>query len=212
MKIRACLALAALTLAACSGQTGSESSGCEAVSSTELELEEATPLGFSGADMLALAVGEREATLTWDKGGSTPLTIDAEHAGDKARYVERSFQNADSGREIAFDCPNLVKVDVVLTFRTEDGAFAETFAAHLHASEAGEATASATRELSAVEGTYELTEVDTSDADSANLSFIIGFDASGATGTVSAHVTFTEGDPNDPESAAGSHGRQVASF
>src|SRR5688500_13866468 len=73
------------------GQFGEEAGAhCEVVGRTPLALDEVSPLGFSAADVLALAEGQHDEVLSWvEAGGSSPLTLTVAQVGD-IEYLEQA--------------------------------------------------------------------------------------------------------------------------
>lgn len=126
-------------------------------------LDDASPLGFSAAEVIAAVSGERTAQLTWAKGGSTTATLSV-GAPVAARFVESTVATGTppNGQEpaIAVVCSDYLEIDVPLSFSTEDGAFAETFSLTLRATQADTAAFYHSIDLSALEGSYQVTEVD----------------------------------------------------
>lgn len=142
------------------GVQGNES--CEEEEAA-IGLEDASPLGFSAAEVAAAVSGERSAPLTWAKGGSTTVTLSV-GAPVAARFVTSTTPTGtpSNGQEIglAVDCSDYLKIDVPLSFATEDGAFAEAFSISLTARQADTATFYHSIDLAALEGSYQVTEVD----------------------------------------------------
>lgn len=96
---------------------------------TELAFDEASPLGFTPAELVAGIPASESPVLTWADGGTTLLTL-GWTAGTTARYVESVEVYPDDGGEhtlMAPVCDDRVEVDGTLTFATDDGAFAEVW-------------------------------------------------------------------------------------
>ncbi|AUX41652.1 hypothetical protein SOCE26_030740 [Sorangium cellulosum] len=147
------------------GVTENAGDGCDH-EKEDIGLDEASPLGFSANDALATVAGERSAELVWAKGGTTTATFSV-GAPTAARFV-RSTEGTGSGLGLAElapaeGCADHLEIDVPLGFLTGDGAFAELLPATLRASQAGAATFHHDLDLDALEGTYEVTEVDPSE-------------------------------------------------
>ena len=114
------------------GQTGSEDvPGHCPEQKTPLALGEASPLGFSAADVLSFVEGEHVATIEWQpidvpfgpESGKEELTLSVQNLGH-ARYVDRG-QSAC--------CFAAVQVDVRVTLQTSGGALGESFVTVLEA-------------------------------------------------------------------------------
>lgn len=121
------------------GQTGSETvPGRCSEQRTPLELAEASPLGFSAADVLSFAEGEHVTTIEWHpidlpygpESGTKQLTLSIESLGG-ARYVDRGESSC---------CFAAVQVDVRVTLETSGGALGESFVTVLEARSADAAS------------------------------------------------------------------------
>jgi hypothetical protein len=114
------------------GQTGSEDlPGRCPEQRTALDLEEASPLGFSAADVLSFVEGEHVTTIEWQpldvpygpESGKKELTFTVENLGH-ARYVDRGKNSC---------CFAAVQADVRVTLRTSGGALDESVVTVLEA-------------------------------------------------------------------------------
>ncbi|XXY23091.1 hypothetical protein WME88_26100 [Sorangium sp. So ce216] len=127
-----------------------------------------SPLGFSANDVIAALSGERSAPLTWAKGGSTTAAVSLGELVS-ARFV-RSQPAKGGGPEgsgpgiaepaLAVDCADHLQIDAPLAFATEDGAFDESFSMTLRATQVDAGSFYHTIDLEALQGSYEVTEVD----------------------------------------------------
>ncbi len=126
-KLRPLLLLAV----ACGGDRDSSTHGempyCDDTR-TELALDAVTPLGFSGADLVAGIPATETATLTWADDATTALTLTFA-PGDRATHVdsEAVYPEGGEGPAIGIECPDRVEVGGGFTFTTADGAFAESW-------------------------------------------------------------------------------------
>jgi len=192
-----CLALllgSALVVSGCGGsnrpnsggQTGGEGVGCLPVASTPLGLDDASPLGFTGADVVALVGGEHAGQLAWAKGGMTGVTVTFEYAGGQVHFVDREWKDDGSGTaaEISTDCNDVIEVPGILSFATADGAFAESWPANVIAETKATATSGAKLDLEHLQGTYTVTEVDPASFDQVSASLAVSFEATGVHGSV----------------------------
>jgi hypothetical protein len=114
------------------GQTGGESvPGVCIEQRTPLDLAQASPLGFSAAEVLSFAEGEHVTTIVWQpidvpygpESGASQLTLAVESLG-RARYVDRDESKC---------CFAAVQVDVRVTLSTSGGALGESFVTVLEA-------------------------------------------------------------------------------
>ncbi|MEJ7731975.1 MAG: hypothetical protein WKG00_22540 [Polyangiaceae bacterium] len=187
--------------------------GCLPVTTTPIGLDEPTALGFTAAELLDLADGDHQASLAWDKGGSTSLDVSVTADAASARYVERAWQDDGSGTaaEPAIDCPDVIEIDAVTGFATEDGAFAESWTTTLSASEPGLVLLGASVAPDAIAGSYQVTEVDPAQYDELTLFFDVAIDAGGATGAVAGQAVQGSNSP-DPDGVVSATRFSVAAF
>ncbi|KYG04742.1 hypothetical protein BE21_44990 [Sorangium cellulosum] len=150
--------------AAPGGQIGGvhvEEGGCDE-ERVDIGADDVSPLGFSARDALSALSGERSAPLAWSKGGSATATV---AAGElvAARFVRSTVADSGPGGAepaLAADCADHLQLDVPLAFSTEDGAFDESFAVTLRVPEVGAGRFFHRIDLDALQGSYEVTEVD----------------------------------------------------
>jgi hypothetical protein len=108
------------------GQTGEESgSRCvpTEVSSETLAAGDVSPLGFSAEQLLTAIGTERRQTLTWPDGTSTPVRLEVVPSEADVTF-ERVLEH-DLCADMAGD--GRLKVPVLFTLITEDGALNETW-------------------------------------------------------------------------------------
>lgn len=216
-------ALTLLLAAACEpeptsgGQIGGErvdAQGC-AVEETELELEEASPLGFSGADVLGELAGDYASTLAWAKGGSVPIELSVVHEGGKVRFLARSVPESppDGGPApvTAEECPSVLELGMVLGIRTEDGAFDESVPATLFATAAASGKLHASMDPASLRGSYEVTEIDASQYDRFTLLVDATLDGESAHGSITGQAEQVVESP-DPEVPVSATSFQVGTF
>lgn len=185
--------------------------GCLPVNTTPIGLDEPTPLGITAADVLALANGEHQGQLTWDKGGSTGLTVSVTADAASARYVELDWQSDGSGAEPAMACGSVIEIDAAVGFATADGAFAESWATKLTAFEPSVVVAAASADPADIAGSYQVTEVDPAQYDELLVFFDVAFGASGTTGGVAGQGV-QGSNSNDPDGSVSATRFSVASF
>jgi hypothetical protein len=147
------------------GQTGEETTGCQPVQTRRLAWSERSPLGFSADELLNSLGAQRDARLTWEDGTSTTLSLAlARGASGSVEYQEREYGSDSSGAEpaaaIGTECLDVVSIPITLSFSTGDGAFAEEWALPLLAESATRATGFSKIELSALEGSFTVTQID----------------------------------------------------
>lgn len=187
-----------LLLAGCPGGTrdGDLDTWC-AESATPVPLDEATTLGFSGAELYALAAGKHSPPFTWNLGGEDTLTLTVGGDPAEARFVDASpagDEGADSGW---MECPDRVEVDVSITFVTGDGRFAEAWDTALSAETVERAGFVQELDLDHLDGSYDPADdiehaVEDTPYESVEASVIGWFDGAGTWGTVAGQVNGEE--------------------
>ncbi|MCB9779830.1 MAG: hypothetical protein H6742_14790 [Alphaproteobacteria bacterium] len=133
---------------------------------TGLAMDEASALGFSGAD-LAAAIGEDlSATLAWQKDGSeTPMLVEV-HV-DSVAFVDQEVVMPDSGDvpDIYLECPDYLALAASLQLETADGLLGDSFIVELRAQDATAADFSLQLEFDDFDHPEIFAHVDTTDAD-----------------------------------------------
>lgn len=118
--------LVAMTVCACGTQSGTEKDGgasagdepCAEAAEVELALDEVSPLGFSGQDVLDWLSAGSTATLTWSDDATTAVTFGFA-AGERGVHFADVEQNPDS--ESVCTAPDFLWVGVAYTLVTADG-------------------------------------------------------------------------------------------
>lgn len=120
------------------GETGG--GDCESTP-TPVELDETSSLGFSAADVIALAGGTHTETLAWlenesvESSGGDPTEVEVRiEFSESARFVDREPKQGgddslgEGGPDIAYEsnCHDRLELEATLTLRTADGALDET--------------------------------------------------------------------------------------
>jgi hypothetical protein len=189
------------------GQIGGvqgEGSGCRVVTTTVLGVDDVSPLGFSASQLLTGVGGQRQAPLTWKNGQSTTLTLEP-GAPQAVRFVELEIEEDDSGADIAplpgALCNDRLEIDAPLGFATADGKFAESFNVTLRAEEAGSATFDEKIDLSTLQGSYQLTDIDASQFDAVDVYAAGTLSASSIEGSIHA-VAESVDDTGGPDGTA----------
>jgi hypothetical protein len=153
----------------------------------DIGADDVSALGFSAREALTAISGERSVPLTWAKGGSTTATVSVGELV-AARFVRSTVAEGDSsGAEpaLAADCSDHLQIDVPLAFSTADGAFDESFAVTLRVPRVDAASFFYKIDLSALQGSYEVTEVDPAEFKAVTV-YLSGALSSGAvSGTIS---------------------------
>jgi hypothetical protein len=137
-------------------KTGGEETGtldgggfCDSKKSELGSLDAQSPLGFSAAQMLALANTTPEVEIEWPpassmitvtpESGRSKLQIEVTARTDKPRWNDRSRRVSSGGPEPTIatvgiagpECPDQLELDVTVRLKTEGGALDESFDATL---------------------------------------------------------------------------------
>lgn len=172
------------------GGTGVEGAYCEE-SATELGLDEASPLGFAAASVLAYTSGEQTGIFTWGAGGESDAVVSVA-AADSARFVDGESVYPDPDAE-PITCPDRVEIDATVAFATDDGSFDEHWDLALIATDDLALGFSTIIENGTFEGTYDLEEaVYDLDYDHLRARAEGAFDASGGTGSLYGEASGTQ--------------------
>lgn len=169
---------------------------CEDVA-TALAMDEVSPLGFSGADVLAFAAGTKDETLVYARRGvdDTPLTLELGSV-DGARFVQSTAVYPDEGgvqADIGVVCDDRVEVDVAVELITADGAFDEAWQGALVAISGDAASTRHELDPDALGGTYDMdVDIDVADYDARSLWVEIQLDAIGTSGAIRGQVSGEE--------------------
>jgi hypothetical protein len=157
--MRALLSLALILVAACQvpenegfvgGQSG-EDPGCTDTVTVGLSSDtlDGVEGAFSADDLLAVAEGAHDGTLTWEDGSVSALTVDVTWDGGEVRLVDSVYEGtADTY------CSPRIEVDVAYAFTTADGLFSEAGTAALAGTEP--AVAGLAAEWTELEGTFQI--------------------------------------------------------
>jgi hypothetical protein len=190
---------------------------CQDLATTALAMDEASSLGFSADDALAVAGGSHTGTLVYADGSSTAVTVSVESRGSP-RFIHRAWGDdggdgevmpmladtgggsapgdsgtGDTGGAGTFDdpCHDVLALDVTFRIATADGAFDEGFDTVLEAAAADDAQVYAALDLAHLGGSFTL---DSSGYDAVSAWIDARFDASGAHGIVQGQGSATDGD------------------
>jgi len=131
------LSLVLLAALGC-GQTGQEGDlfggglFCLPVNDTQLNINEVSALGFSGTNVLSRIAAAYSGTLDYDDGTQSTLNLSVAHTDGLAYFSERD-KPIDAPPEL--ECPNVVRVEVDISFATGDGLFNDTWSGSLLAPE-----------------------------------------------------------------------------
>jgi hypothetical protein len=165
-------------------------------------LEEITELGFTGADMLALAQGEHLETLSWAADGSTsPVLVTVTYSEGEVRFVDSEAVYPDTGMTIGIgiECSDRVELDATIAISTEDGALAESYELTLASGDGTSVSARSSFDHEAMQGSYTFSLMDPSEYDSVTHSLSFLFDEAGSSGEFSAQAEGCDDDCDGDE-------------
>jgi hypothetical protein len=192
-----------LVLAACPGSGRDDSASeagfsCEATPSV-LAIDEVSALGFSGAEVLALAQGTHESVLENADGTSSPLTVSVIYDKGEVRFMDSEPVDDGSGIEFAIGCTDWVEVDVSVSFSTADGAFAETWLLPVTAMDSSTASFSEDGTPDSFSGSIDFSAMlgEPGSYDDASVFVEGAFDAVGPSGEIDLQTTGHEGEGDD---------------
>lgn len=154
-RVFATLALVALVAPACdlmgepTPEPGIDSldGGCEEEITILAGVDASSPLGFSAAEVLEVAVGEHASPMLWGAGLSDPmvtvefgpeagegkLTVDVAYNGGEVRYVKSTAKGGEEFDGGYQECFDRLEVDVDVHVASSGGALDESFSAPLQA-------------------------------------------------------------------------------
>ena len=177
------------------------------------EMDDATPLGFSGAELAAALGGSSGETLSWDEtGDTTELTFELSFAEDgQVRHQVGEWVEPDTGGfgdTGGQECAEYVIVDASLSFVTADGLMNELVAVEVEASTAETGRVEHTMDLAELTGSYVSSDSEAVEtADSAEIEIVANVNSSGSVGELGLFMTgHDEAEEGDPDVAWASQG------
>ena len=193
------------------GPSTAEGGGfCEGKPRDLASLDAESPLGFSAADVLALAAGPIEVDLQWPnaqmleygpESGTSKLLIELTPRGDKPRFNDRSPKMSSGGAGPAIDigsvgpgsCPDQLEIDVSVHFKTAGGAFDERFDATLIAGSTRFARLYQSLPAAKLQGEFDARLGNAAASELESLQFSMSFSELGATGDMYLGFTLDSG-------------------
>lgn len=136
LRHRLLIGISLFGLAACSSSSKTDEQGNEALwpqcveSRQSIGLDDETPFGVTAREAFESAKGEHLAELRWYAGGVTELRFAITSEISEVQIVDREpNQGTGEGAVLALapDCSDFLEAKVGATFKTEDGAFDESF-------------------------------------------------------------------------------------
>lgn len=198
--------LAMFTVTACTPEDSTENlAGCQDISSTALSLDETSTLGFKASDLLAAVEKTYTDTLVWSDGSTTGLTLSIDYADGAIAFVDSEYQSADDGSEIyapdMMMCPDRMDIAVNVTFKTDDGAFDESWSLTLNTTNGTEGALYEALALDGLKGTYAIRELDPADFDEVMAFISVKVSAEGSQGELYEQGSKVDGETAMAENA-----------
>ena len=185
--------------AGCGPQNEAASASLCDVETTEFALDEVTPLGFSGTELLVTASGMRTQPGFWPETEAiTPLSVSIAAAeGAVAVFYDLEVpppSGAGPVPLIAVVCEDRVEIEVDVDFSTEDGAFSEAgLSGLLSGDQADLASVSAALDPADLSGSWTPTGFDPADWDTWSISLEGELDAEVVQGAVAIQAERVNG-------------------
>jgi hypothetical protein len=197
---RAFIAIAATAAASVAasggGQVGEEGGvACLPVTTTPIDLDEVTPLGFSAGELLDATMGTRSAGVVWVSGGDTAMTIELSYEDGSAEFQERDWVGDHNGtlEAIGVDCPDVIQIAARVEVTTADGALDESWDVVALADSATRLSFS--RRLEDLNGSLAIEDfAPAGDWTSIRALIDLAIDAGGLSGRISGQATGESGD------------------
>ncbi|MCA9683733.1 MAG: hypothetical protein KC457_16150 [Myxococcales bacterium] len=210
------LAVASLQLAACEPKVDDEPNGnelagdnssCKDTATVLASVEEVSALGFSAAEILAVAEGEHSSPIFWhdaiqdgfidvDFGpetGEGTLTVKITHGGGEIRFVDSEPEDDGFGDGFYGDCPDRLEIDVTAEISTSGGALAESVPVTLRATTTLLSNFHASLALDEIAGSF-VAETQTPDATLGPAELSVDISSFGLRGSLSGMIEIDMGD------------------
>ena len=136
------------------GNASGEGTGCQVVEETPLDLDGTTPTGASVADAAAILEAEHAATLTWNDGTTTALTVTITDVSNPRFEDHEAVWGSGPIPSIDLECSDQLVFDIQLSIVTADGQLSESLA-HTAAQVDGATSPSIFVDLSSVTGSFD---------------------------------------------------------
>ena len=170
---------------------------CDEVVTVLSGVDAETGLGFTAADVLAVAEGSHTAPIFWHPGDvqfgpetdEGELSVDLSYAGGEIRYVQATNPNAAE-----MGCVDRLEIDAEVQLHTAGGALDESFSAPLRASRPGVAMLRHELPLDEIAGDLAVTSVEPANGEAAPLSLELGVSSFGVFGSIDGGVEVHSGD------------------
>jgi hypothetical protein len=170
---------------------------CQEVVTVLAGVDATSEIGFTAADVLAVAEGSHTAPIFWHPGdvqfgpetGEGQLSVDISYAGGEIRYVHAAAPDAAE-----MGCVDRLEIDAGVELHTAGGALDESFASTLRASQPDVAMIRHELALDAIAGALEVTSIEPANGEAAPISVELGVSTFGVFGSFDGGVEVTSGD------------------
>ncbi len=189
------------------GGTNSEGGTCEVKSKKKMGVDETTALGFTGAQVIALAQGSHAASLTWASNqtsvelvpaaGKSTITFDVKADEGTLELMDLEPKEGAGGMENALSedepCKDELRFTANVHVKSDNGAFDDDFEAVFRASAARLVETSIELSPGKLEGSFDVTVVTPENAQSIQNRLELGFLPGSVSGTISGMVEASDG-------------------
>jgi hypothetical protein len=133
---------------------------CDLIEELSLTVDEVSPNGLNGDDLLLRAEGTHLSTLTYADDTAIPIHVTVTYSAGDVTYYDRDL-SGDPDPALVASCIDGIEVAVLLDIVTDDGVFNELLIpVHLIAHVEDESFWSTTIDPADFGGTFEITEID----------------------------------------------------
>lgn len=195
------LALTAGMFSTACSRDGSEANfdSCDETRTT-LTRDEVSSLGFSAGQLLDSMSNALEVPFLWTSGSQTTLHLQVAYSDGIINFVDAEPKPSEEGTYTdgaAAICDDYVEVGVTLSFKTDDGAFDESFDLKLQSFDGLSATFGVDLLPDSLNGSYELTIENPEQYDE-----VTAYLNGSISGTSSAGKLYEQGSKVDGETAS----------
>jgi hypothetical protein len=165
------------------GQFGEETGPrCVVDSTTTVEMDEVTDLGFAAQAVVDAAQGDFTSPIAWADGTESEFSISLTE-GTNPRVIHYIIEDDGSGMEIDIGCTDTVAVDFTMSLSTADGVLSDSGTWTLELLFA-EDTLSHAFDLDDVGGTFDSDDYANADFDRTWANATLLFDSEGVDGVI----------------------------
>ncbi len=173
------------------GDRNGESSGCEVVEETSLDLDGTTPDGDSVLDMVNTISGTHESTLVWTDGVASDLAIEVADIRN-ARLLDYEMAADSSGLMLDMACLDVIAIDATVSAVSSDGQLNEVIETTISQAEFSNSL-QLVIELDEPAGEFSAAEWVNEPHDSVSADLTATWDENGIKGTIDGISTHEDG-------------------